>query len=181
VISLGSTYGNLIAPVQVEGTWYYHWDRSGDGTSGGADTVNHDVLDSLFQYDINGNLNAGTDTTDTYRYATLNGVRLALPTANGGLAYPQGIGNNQNGTSYTDAGSSSNGTSSSFNELLAIWDAYNGTGTGTGTQGTPPGWLAGAYWSATPSGSGHARVGLDTGNVSAFADSINGYVALQVL
>ena len=94
VIDLGSTYGKLIAPVQVEGKWYYHWDRSGDGTSdnataagqtpinGGVDWTTHVVLDDIFKYDINGIINpvAGTDTTDTFRYATLNGVKVALPT-----------------------------------------------------------------------------------------------------
>ena len=61
VIDLGS-YGKLIAPVQVDGgQWYYHWDRSGDGTSadtgslnGGVDYTTHDVLDGIFTQDIGG-------------------------------------------------------------------------------------------------------------------------------
>lgn len=59
VIDLGS-YGKLIAPVQVEGNWYYYWDRSGNGTStnsgslnGGLDNTTHNVLDGIFNKDFN--------------------------------------------------------------------------------------------------------------------------------
>ncbi len=101
VIDLGS-YGKLIAPVKVDGgKVYYYWDRSGDGTSNDSGTLNsgndyiqHDVLDSIFNKDINGNTNnsvANVDgqfgTTDIYRYGTLNGVQLALPTI-GGTSFP---------------------------------------------------------------------------------------------
>ena len=191
VIDLGS-FGKLIAPVQVEGAWYYFWDRSGNGTSadmgalnGGNDFVNHNVLDGIFTSTLAqvtaGTVGTGTDTTDQIRYANLNGVRVALPTANGGVAYPQGTNAFQNGTSYTDAGVSTNGTTGTFNELLAIWDAYNGTGTGTNSNGTPSGWQAGDYWSATPETFGHAIFDFATGIVGDNVDLNNGYVALQVL
>ena len=191
VIDLGPN-GKLILPVQVEGAWYYYWDRSGDGTSantgalnGGFDYTTHNVLDGIFTSTLSevnaGTTGTGTDTTDLIRYATLNGVKVALPTANGGEAYPQGINALQSGTSYTDAGVTTNGTTTSFNELLAIWDAYNGTGTGIGDNGTPSGWQATGYWSATPSASGHAGVGLDDGYVVNGNYSNVNYVALQVL
>jgi len=192
VIDLGA-YGKLIAPVQVEGAWYYFWDRSGNGTSantgslnGGIDFTLHEVLDGIFTSTLGevnaGTVGVGTDTTDLIRYASLNGVRVALPTANGGVAYPQGIGALQNGTTYTDAGATTNGTATSiFNELLAIWDAYNGTGTGTFISGTPTGWQVDGYWSATPSASGHAIVDLYDGYVDDLNDNFGIYVALQVL
>ena len=191
VIDLGS-YGKLITPVQVEGAWYYYWDRSGDGTStntgslnGGVDYTTHNVLDGIFTSTLSevnaGTTGTGTDTTDLIRYATLNGVKVALPTANGGVAFPQSIDNFQNGTSYTDAGVSTNGTTGTFNELLAIWDAYNGTGTGIFVDGTPSGWQADVYWSATPSASGHAYVDLSVGDVYDYIDAYTLYVALQVL
>ena len=200
VIDLGSN-GKLIAPVQVEGNWYYYWDRSGDGTSanrgngtvalnGGVDYATHDELDGIFKYasdftTINptyavGNA-AADDTTDTYRFATINGVNLALPTANGGVGYPQGMDVYKNGTAYTDAGASTNGTSSSFNDLLAVWDAYNGSGTGANINGTPAGWTAYRYGSATPAASLHAHVNLSSGYVSAAYENGNLSVALQVL
>ena len=188
VIDLGSS-GKLIAPVQVEGKWYYYWDLSGDGTSGntgtlngGLDYVNHDTLDGIFKYDINGTLNpnAGTDTTETYRYATINGVQVALPTYGAGVdgsgkATPIGV--NKAGTAVSN-NTTDNPT---YNDLLAIWDAYNGSGTSTGDRGVPAGWQAGGYWSATPSASGHALVGLNNGFVNGIADGNNLYVALQVL
>ena len=191
MIDLGS-YGKLIAPVQVEGAWYYYWDRSGDGTSantgalnGGFDYTTHNVLDGIFTSTLSevnaGTTGTGTDTTDLIRYATLNGVKVALPTANGGEAYPQGINALQSGTSYSDAGASTNGTTGTFNELLAIWDAYNGTGTGLFYDGTPSGWQAVDYWSATHSASGHADVYLDSGDVNDSYDFNGSCVALQVL
>ena len=180
VIDLGTSYGKLIAPVQVEGNWYYFWDRTGNGTSAGGDGVTHNVLDGLFTQDINGNTGGSGDTTDVYRYATLNGVHVALPTINGGVSYPDG---SQTGTSYTDALATSNGSTSSFNELLAIWDAFNGAGTGTGDIGAPAGWQNDRYWSATPSASAsfHDTLMLNGGSASGTADVNSHYVALQVL
>jgi hypothetical protein len=68
---------------------------------------------------------------------------------------------------------------------LAVWDAYNGTGTGTNINGTPAGWQPSQYWSATPSASGHANVSLSNGYVvdsyDYYYDYNNFYVALQVL
>jgi hypothetical protein len=71
VIDLGS-FGKLIAPVQVDGgKWYYHWDRSGDGTSankgplnGGVDVTYEDVLDGIFNQDVNGVVGVGGKTTE---------------------------------------------------------------------------------------------------------------------
>jgi hypothetical protein len=166
--------------VQVEGNWYYFWDRTGNGTSAGGDGVTHNVLDGLFTQDINGNTGGSGDTTDVYRYATLNGVHVALPTINGGVSYPDG---SQTGTSYTDALATSNGSTSSYNELLAIWDAYNGVGTGSGDSGVPAGWQNDRYWSATPSASAsfHDTLMLNGGSASGTADVNSHYVALQVL
>jgi hypothetical protein len=149
------SYGKLIKPVQVEGKWYYFWDRSGDGTSadvgalnGGVDTVSHDTLDSIFKYDINGNLNpeAGTNTNSVYRYATINGVQLALPTVNGNLPTTYN-GSTWDGTSYSDAGATSNGTSSvPYDELMAVIDAYDGSASGYvagWNNANIPGWRMG--------------------------------------
>jgi hypothetical protein len=186
VIDLVSS-GKLIAPVQVEGQWYYYWDRSGDGTvadtgtrNGGIDRATHDQLDLLFTKDSSGATGGAGNTTDTYRYATINGVAVALPTAT------LGLGTNLNGTSYSDAGATSNGTTSiTYDSLLAVWDAFNGTGTGTGLNGTPPGWFSGnvEYWSASPGTSAdtHVAVQLINGAVASTSDTASAYVALMVL
>jgi hypothetical protein len=176
VIDLGTTYGFLIAPVHVNGNWYYYWDRSGDGTSadtgslnGGVDYVTHDVLDGIFNHDINGTVNTTVanynglfGTTNDYRYGTISGVNLALPTSGTGLA------NEPNWHILSD-----NGT---YTDLAAVWDAHN---TGYLTTGTPTGWQDGYYWSATPSTYGHASVGLDSGNVYGYDGYID-YIAVQV-
>jgi hypothetical protein len=190
VIDLGAS-GKLIKPVQVEGKWYYYWDLSGDGTAGGdggtlnggIDQVTHDTLDSIFKFDINGNLNpiAGTNTNDVYRYATINGVQLALPTANGNLSYPQGLGALQPGTAATVGVSSA-----PYDELMAVWDTYNGTGTATSTAGTPPGWYVGSlYWSATQSTvtpNGHLSMNFELGGASdPQSDALQYFAALQVV
>lgn len=167
IIDLGS-YGKLIYPAQVNGRWYYFWDRSGDGTSadtgslnGGSDYTTHDVLDAIFTEDINGNQNHVGGTTDTYRYATLNGVRVALPTVGTGIINDY-MADNQ-----------------SYSDLAEIWDSNN---TGFQTSGLPSGWASALYWSATPSDSGHAHVNLRLGFVvDVYGPTYHHYVALQVL
>jgi hypothetical protein len=194
VIDLGA-YGKLIAPVQVDGgNWYYYWDRSGDGTSantgslnGGLDTVSHDVLDALFTQDSGGVTGGNGNTTDTFRYATLNDIRLALPKAGGTAAAPygsNGINNEQLGSAVGNATAAlgSNAANATYDDLLAIWDAYNGVALTAGDSGTPTGWQEGMYWSATPTASGHATVHLRDDMVSNIADYVSrGYVALQVI
>ena len=178
--------------MQVDGgKWYYYCDLSGNGTSansgalnGGVDYTTHDLLDAIFNQDINGLIGGGGNTTDTYRYATINGVHLALPTygaaiSGGGLAVPpQGIGQYQNGTAVGSVLSANNST---YNDFLAVWDAYNGTGTGLNISGVPTGWASSSFWSATPTSSGHATVEMSTGAVFNNPDSQIWYVAVQVL
>ncbi|MFH1020489.1 MAG: Ig-like domain-containing protein [Pseudomonadota bacterium] len=170
--AVGGDEGLLIAPVLVDGKWYLHWDRSGNGTSGnigalngGSDFTAHNTLDAIFTEDSSGNANPGVDTTDTYRYATLNGVRVVLPT--------QGDGQSGIGGWYTLV---NNGA---YTDLAEIWDTYN---TGVPTDGMPSGWAAGWYGTATPSLNGHAGVKLSTSEVwGGFTDVDTLYVALQVL
>jgi len=194
VINLGPGYGQLIAPVQVDGgKWFYYWDLSGDGTSAGYDSLNHNTLDDIFKYDANGianttitNADGFYGSTDVYRFGTINGVSLALPTIGGVTSSPfgaNGVGFNQPGTSIGSVNSSngSNVINSTYNDLLAVWDAYNGISTNTGTSGTPPNWINDYYWSATPTTIGHAAFGTGSGFVLTAADTPGGYVALQVL
>jgi len=64
---------------------------------------------------------------------------------------------------------------------MAMWDAFNGSGTGTKLTGIPSGWQAYVYWSATPSSYGHAFVNLGYGRVDDNFDTFDAYVALEVL
>jgi hypothetical protein len=188
VISLGAGNGQLINGVQVEGKWYYHWDRNNDGAADAGDRYSHNELDAIFKQDINGVVEesgnaVGTvgDTDNTYRYATLNDVKVALPTygstMSGNNASPLDV--YKNGTSASLNPTADNAT---YDDLLAIWDNYNGATTGTDLGGVPPGWQSSfMYWSATPSASGHAVVTLTSGFVDNFNDALGVYVALQVL
>lgn len=160
--------GNLIAPVYVDGNWYFHWDRSGDGTStdtgslnGGRDYINQIVLDGIF---------GSSAALPPNRYATFNGVQLALPT-HGDVTLTTGF---RPGTAIDN---SPNGEANpTYDDLLAIWDGYNGTGTGTNINGTPPGWQTYDYWSAD-----RRNVVLALGYVYVSVDTPYNYVALQVL
>jgi hypothetical protein len=165
VINLNS-YGNLIAPVQVEGSWYYYWDRSGDGVWGAADRISYFTLNGIF-------------TSST---VTLNGVQVALPSLTISVANEN---RNQAGTSYSDAGSTTNGTSSAtYDSLLAIWDAYNGTGTDTNISGVPTNWAPNNYWSSTYKTNNNGPLNyitLNTGYVGNDEDNALMYAALRVL
>ena len=194
-IDLG-TFGKLINPVTVDGgSKYYHWDTNGDGIANAADLVTHDYLDGIFTQDINGVTGAGFwGTNDTYRYTTMYGAHLALPTVNGPgatyLPYLEPLFNYgyAPGTAVGSATASngSNAANAPYSDLLAVWDAYNGTGPYasnwlTKVPGTPPGWMGDNYWSATATLLGHADVRPASGKAEVFLDSWRDYVALQVL
>ncbi|OHC66263.1 MAG: hypothetical protein A2040_09215 [Rhodocyclales bacterium GWA2_65_19] len=171
VIDLGA-YGMLIAPVHVDGKFYYYWDRSGDGTNantgslnGGVDYMTHDALDTIF--------NSGSDTTNSARSAVLDGLSVMLPT-HGEASVVTGY---RPGTAIDNIPLGE--TNPTYDDLLAIWDAHNGTG----TTGLPSGWQHEYYWSATPSASGHASVHLYLGYVYDYPVTHGAAysVALQVL
>jgi hypothetical protein len=160
--------GTLAAPVWVNKT-FYHWDRSGDGTTSG-DFVTHDTLDGLFYR--NSNFTGGTAGADTtsggfnttdFRYGdltTFNNIQLALPTA---------------AASGDDFGYllSANDANNQRSDLRAVWDQFN-TVSGSGT-GTPTGWGGNIYWwSATSTGAGaHGGIGTDNGFVFNVGDNHN--------
>lgn len=173
LIDLGN-YGQLISPFQVDGgKWYYYWDRSANGSAtdngslnDGKDWTTHNVLDGLFKSDVNGVVGSSGITNETYRYALLNGVRVALPTVGDLLdSGPR--------TATTVGGNDPNPT---YDDLLAAWDAVNGT---------PSGWRSMFYWSANPAAGApgsHLVVDFRDGVVSPISDfSMGAWVALQVL
>jgi hypothetical protein len=187
VIDLGAN-GKLIAPVQVDGNnWYYYWDRNGNGTNTGDD-VSHDAIDLIFNQDINGLVGGNGDTTDTYRYAMLNELKVALPTHGGTLSGDgTAVSGWKNGTSVGNSATPSSGSAdvnATYNDWLAIWDAYNGTTTGSSIYAAPPDWYqTGYYLTSTPSPTPgyHALVSAN-GYVDIGYSDLNSYsVALQVL
>ena len=123
--------------------------------------------------------------TESNRHFTFNGVSLALPTYGGpvdgsGSAAPtRGFGR-QDGTAVQGNTTANNPT---YNDLLAIWDSYNGTFTGNDNNlvgGAPPNWPQAYYWSATPSSNGHAEVTFGNAMVSNTYDPTESRVAFQV-
>ena len=206
VINLGS-YGKLIYPVKVDGgRWFYIWDRTGDGTIGTTgpnfDAVSHDVLDSLFTQSSSGQQRVTSgNTDDTYRFATLNNVRVALPTLGASIdtATPYSVlfgGKFDPGAARyfastvvgsVDKPSGSDQINGTYDDLLAIWDAFNGVGVSIATNagaGFPPNWPSNFLWSSTTvvawDGSvGHVMMG-NGGDAYANVDTAQTLVALEV-
>jgi hypothetical protein len=198
-INLGQ-YGKLIDPVVVAvntGTtssplWvnktFYYWNLSGTGTANSADTVNHNYLDNLFYRNSSftggtagadttsaGYVNATTNPagTNDFRYGDLtafNNLKLALPT---GAVTGDAI----------NAFRAANAEGNQRSDLTAIWDQFNtGVTTGGNGPGTPTGWAANLYWSATSTGAGtHVGVGTNICYVPNGNDTTSYYAALQVL
>lgn len=168
VIDLGD-YGNLIFPVQLAGRWYYYWDRSGDGTSDYGlanvedDAFNHDELDVIFTEDVNGHQNTGSNTDNTFRYATINGVRLALPSLGDGQSNISSIYYLADHGDYTD--------------MADIWGSFN---SGNGTIGAPSGWRRYDYWTASPASSGHVAINFYNGSVYQVPSNLEDIFSLSV-
>ena len=183
VIDLGPGNGQLIDPVYVDGNYYYYWDKDGDGlgmVNGNpdkGDQFTHNELDAIFKYDENGNLRPGTlhDTDNNYRYADVNGYNLALPTD--GIANSEGP---HNGTAIDNVPAGE--YNPTYDDLLAIWDAFNGSGTGQLTSGVPAGWAEGIYWASTPyQTTGHSAIDLLSGQGVPNAETNESWVAVQVI
>ena len=176
VIDLGAGNGKLTNGVQIEGNWYYYWDKNGDGSANVGDGMTMDAFELAYF-----GSNAGTVVTDTNRSFTLDGVSLKLPTYGGGSE-----GTYKNGTAWSSATSGYDTNSSSnltYDELTAIWDAYNGTSTGTNIIGTPTGWYtSSSYVSATSVAlGGHNGLELSSGYTGNYFDANTFYYAFQVI
>ena len=172
--------GQLIRPVEllIDGTTrtFYYWDRNGDGVISTDDQATQDTLAML--------LNGGTDTTDTpyTRRTTVTiadgeMITLALPTVNGTDGW---FGHNVGvpGTSIN----SGTEDQTTYDGWLAIWDAHNGAGTEVDTDGTPVGWAADTYWTATiRSGVAHVVMRSNSGRGFSISNTSPRYVALEVV
>jgi hypothetical protein len=76
-----------------------------------------------------------------------------------------------------------NGENSTYDGLLALWDANNGTATTTNQLGVVEGWGDETYWTSTESSNGHATVAMYDGSVfnTSDDDTTTNYVAWQVM
>jgi hypothetical protein len=177
VIDLGAANGKLIAPITLTSTQvnggpktYYYWDYSGDGTSANlkgdgynqnTDKQTHDALDLIFKNNSSGVANTGSNTTNTYRYGTLMGISLALPTG------PGGSGNLNNDSNVNMS-----------NDFAAIWDVKATSFKG---NGVPSSWASEHYWTATSQGGNHIFFNLPNGSWAENSDNAIYCVAVQVL
>ncbi|UFH58902.1 Ig-like domain-containing protein [Sulfurovum mangrovi] len=177
----------LINPVYVDGKYYYYWDKDGDGLGiengnpDGDDMFTHDELDAIFMYDVDGNQgdDYNGDTTDIYRYATLLGetgeeYNVALPTFGAetyGLQAATEIDNNPEGE-----------INPTYDDLVAIWDAFEGGTNLTPENGTPPEWANGEYWSSTQfDETKHYSVDMTSSLVGTNGEHETNYVAVEVI
>jgi hypothetical protein len=185
----GVSNGQLINGIQLGDKWYYFWDKSDNGETDFSvtdDKFTSSDLSDIFNENIDGQTEDAltqvgvlNKTDNTFRYANINDVLVALPTYGGTLATnPNGTAGEQDRYISGTEASESNG-SITYSDLLGIWDNYNGDSTATNTSGAPSGWGT-RIWSATPSTSGHLYVGLDNGFIYDSADNFQAYVVLQV-
>jgi hypothetical protein len=180
--------GYLIAPVQVEGNWYYVWSGAFNST---ADLL-HGTAGDLFNMTyIETTFFGGTQVSESNRDFSLNGVDVRIPTLGGplhggGLIFSStaspGTSYDANKPGATQVNVSTPNDNSTYNDFYAIWDGINGSGAANNTA-LPSGWAADYYWTATPhhTGSDNFHLFLFNGSTAAVDQNQSRYLALQVL
>jgi len=135
-------FGWLYEPIEINGKTYAIWDINKDG--GINDKVTKDVLDSIFNRDINGNLNTtgqnsdgGYGTTQTYRYGNMGDYKVALPTLGANASLGEQLADNQSYSGLASVWDTYNNVIESSNEGDAAYDYYNSNK-----------WEGYSYWSA---------------------------------
>ncbi len=187
----------LILPIQIEdpnspdyGKWYYYLDKDGNNAASINDRVTYAQLAAVFNQDINGNVNpAGQQINDVYRYATINGVKFALPTIGHNGTVPV------SGVPIGDGWGVMDGLT--YGDMAEIYDQFNTNGV-NGTDGMPAGWASGdaydvrmigqdyvtRYWAATDGAAAGQQTGIEwRGITTNSADEATGnyHAALQVM
>ena len=179
------TSAQLIKPIQVDGGhWYYILDANGDGAINGSDQINHNILDDILNKTLDTTFDPTKDplSQNTYTFdnltAKLATIGVANPTAGTQYVNNTGIGSNMG----------DNTENANYNDLLAIWDAYN-------TQYTPymkinaivngvqveHYWPSQDYWSADLSATGSHYVMGPGGSIRTAADTDVHYAVFEVI
>ena len=175
-IDLGS-FGQLIAPVQVEGNWYYLLDKNKSGSISSLDTV---TMNSVESYVL-----TGSTISTVNNVIAINGVTMAVPNYN-----KTNSGFSNKPIYFPGTRADGMESTSTYDGLLTIWDLNNGAGTGTGGAGIPRDWSSVGFsssnasvgvWTATPSGDNHATMNFQGGEIYGAHDSLSRYLVLQVL
>ncbi len=187
-ISLGNGNGQLLGGLQVEGKWYYYWDKDGNGAAN--DTMTMDALETIMK-----GSSTGTVVTETNNTFTLNGLTLALPTR--GTSNGWGYQPSTAWSSATNGADTATNSNTTYNDYMAIWDYLNGSTVGGATNGSggtysgqnatlPSNWTNASnpnFWSSTPGNSGtHGMVNPNVGYYESLNDAgYSGNVLFQVL
>jgi hypothetical protein len=179
---LGYANSQLIAPLMVEDKIYYVLDLNHDNMQDFQDDMHLDDLSQTFF-----GINNGTQFTESNRTWAVNEYFNALLPTVGAPITGQRTSFTATDWSNTTAGWDTDPNSNSiYNDLLAIWDAFNGNSTAPNAQGWPPGWIS-FLNGALSSNPDTSNIGGNYYNINSFgtanADSTGSTysVVLQVL
>jgi len=141
--SSGQKNGLLIRGIQADGKSYYVWDLNSDGVIDVDDKINWAKFASILP------------TIESLGLSALEiGASTAL-TGTGPISF--------SGTAVNN-GAADNVP---YRDLLAIWDAYNGSGTSSNVAATIPNWAAGGtrlpYWATDAATQDHWILDMLTG------------------
>jgi hypothetical protein len=137
--------GSRFQDVLINGVTAYNTDQwAGIEINGGVDYTTHDVLDGIFTQDIYGTVGGGGNTTDTYRYATINGVKLALPTDGNPSSSSNFVTSDVYAGTYDPASPGTSGAQTDNSWYRAKGTAATGAGTAALASGHPGSAAAGS-------------------------------------
>ena len=163
----------LINPIQVDGgRWYYILDTDGDGK---ADLVNHEALDKVLNAAADTINLPGDDTKRSYTFGTLT-AKLATIGVTGG----EGVTDAHTGTSIGVLKTGDNTVNDKYNDLLAIWDAYNGKDQ-QDMSFTDDYWPSSEYWAADLESAGRHYYMTQAGVAKSVEDNSARYVVFEVI
>nr|MDH4481621.1 Ig-like domain-containing protein [Rhodoferax sp.] len=175
VLPPGSGFGTnaqLVKPIQVDGgRWYYLLDTDGNGVE---NTVTHDVLDNV----LNGALDTTLDDgTRLYRFGDLTAKLATI-----GVTGLEKVTDAHYGTSIGAERTGDNTINDDYNDLLAIWDAYNGKARDQQSmQFNANYWPSSDYWAADLASAGKHYYMTQSGVVNVGADNSGRYAVFEVV
>ena len=205
VIDLGEGRGQLINGMQVEGKWYYMWDQNKSGRItmdfdvGGQydDRVSMDYLaETLMGLKPDENKFKGVDITESSRMFNVDGIKLLLPLS--GSEMPSSWSSIMDTESKKGTGWSRNtagwntdpNSNVTYDDLLAIWDAHNGTSENknismntTNIDQSDPlhQWVQGYWWSGDTFNNTHHGYASYLGQVGFDKNENYNFAVFQVL
>jgi hypothetical protein len=146
-------------------------DTDGNGVE---NTVNHNILDEV--------LNKAADTTssDGTRFYKFGDLTAKLATI--GVTGTDAVAGSHTGTSIGVEGTGDNTVNTKYNDLLAIWDAYNGKASDQQSMKfTGDYWPSSDYWAADLSSAGYHYYMTQAGVATVGPDNSGRYAVFEVV